>query len=178
MLGATRNRAVEVGIAVGATLAAIDDINALEWEFELFGKGDDAITKGSLGKRRQLIEEGLDQCWVEHHGNNLKGEEKDDDVGCSMVSKSVTLDSRRHLWHSCKLTDEAITCPADQLDETCHEWAHQAYSHGPLLDSVDEKGANGHLVETVLLLEHEMPIERDGQHGHRRDELRDQQEQE
>ena len=54
----------EVGIAVRATLGTVDFVEVCERELELAGKAFDALAKLAIGKRRQLVEERLDDCGV------------------------------------------------------------------------------------------------------------------
>lgn len=68
-------------IAVRRSFAAINDVDGLEREIKLLGQRKYAIPELALWQRCQLIEQWLDEGWVKDHGENLKGKEKNDDVG-------------------------------------------------------------------------------------------------
>lgn len=73
-------------------------------------------------------------------------------------------------------TDERVSCPPNQLDETAHQRAHDGHSDGKLLDPIDEIRRERHFVEPMPLLDDKVPVQREWQCRHRCDGLRDEQE--
>lgn len=63
----------EVGVAVGASLASIDNVELLEWEVEARCQAFDAGLECARIQRRELVEEWQDGDGVDGDHENLEG---------------------------------------------------------------------------------------------------------
>lgn len=79
-------QAGEVGVAVGAALASINDLQLAEGEFELGSESLDRLLEFSGLQRLELVEEGNDEDGIDCHGRDLDNEHEDPEV----VKEAVT----------------------------------------------------------------------------------------
>lgn len=64
-------QAIEVGVAVCTALAAINDIQRVEWELETLGQRFNTSLEFSWLQRRQLVEQRQDKDWIDCDGEDL-----------------------------------------------------------------------------------------------------------
>jgi hypothetical protein len=123
---------IEVSIAVGTALAAIDDVQLREWELELLGKVLDTSLDLTRLQRGQLVEQGQ-----KHNGVNSDGEHLDEDT------------------KEPKVVEERVAGLLDDLEYGADNRSSQNYTQHLSLEHVRDPELEGLLVETELLLQHE-----------------------
>lgn len=76
----------EVGVAVCAALAAVDDEQFVERELELLGQAFDIVLELALLERRKLVEQRENGDWVDGNHEDLETSDKDPEVEEELVS--------------------------------------------------------------------------------------------
>ena len=123
---------IEVSIAVGTALAAIDDVQLRERELELLGKVLDTSLDLTRLQRGQLVEQGQN-----HNGVDSDGEHLNEDT------------------EEPKIVEERVTSLLDNLEHGADNRSSQNYTQHLSLEHVRNPELEGLLVETELLLQHE-----------------------
>jgi len=80
----------EVSIAVGTTFRAIDFVEVLQREFKLASKSLDSFTQVALRKWGQLIEQRLNDSWIEYSNQYLEGKAVSGLVGAGKRQRKHT----------------------------------------------------------------------------------------
>lgn len=130
----------EVGIAVRAALAAVNDLQFGERELELRGECLDRVLELAGLERLELVEERHDEDRVDGHAENLYCQHEDPEV----VEKVLA-----------RLPDDGKECAANGNAKGEPE--------SLTLDHVRDPSVDGHLVEAVTLLEDKVVVVREGQ---------------
>ena len=86
--------AKEVGVAVGAALAAINDVQLGERELELLGQVLDAALELALLKGRELVEQGQNEDGVDGDHDHLETSDENPEIVEELVS-SLLHDSQK-----------------------------------------------------------------------------------
>ena len=120
----------EVGIAVGAALASINDIELVEREVELLGEALDIVLEFALLQRGQLVEE-------RENGNRVDGDHED-------LKKS---------GENPEVVEELIASLLDNGEETREDGRGQDDSDEVRLDHIRDKQLGSLLVEAKLFFE-------------------------
>lgn len=123
---------IEVSIAVGTALAAIDDVQLREWELEFLGEVLDTSLDLTRLQRGQLVEQGQN-----HNGVDSDGEHLDEDT------------------EEPKVVEERVAGLLDNFEYSTDNRSSQNYTQHLSLEHVRDPELEGLLVETELLLQHE-----------------------
>lgn len=123
---------IEVSIAVGTALAAIDDVQLREWELEFLGEVLDTSLDLTRLQRGQLVEQGQN-----HNGVDSDGKHLDEDT------------------EEPKVVEERVAGLLDNFEYSTDNRSSQNYTQHLSLEHVRDPELEGLLVETELLLQHE-----------------------
>lgn len=122
---------IEVSIAVGTALAAIDDVQLRKRELELLGKVLDTSLDLTRLQRGQLVEQGQN-----HNGVDSDGEHLDEDT------------------EEPKVVEERVAGLLDNFEYSTDNRSSQNYTQHLSLEHVRNPELESLLVETELLLQH------------------------
>lgn len=125
----------EVGVAVGAALASVDDLQFREREVEPRGEGFDGILELARLERLKLVEQGDNEDRVDGHAENLDRQHEDPQV-----------------------VEEVLASLPDDGEEGAAQRNAKGQTKGLTLDHVRDPGVEGHLIEAVLFLEDEVVV--------------------
>lgn len=120
----------EVGIAVGAALAAVDDVQLMERELELLGEVLDIGLELALLQRGKLVEQRKD-------GDRVDGDHKDLQTGAKQE----------------EVVEELATSLLDDGQETRQDRGSQDNGQQIALDHIRHKQLGGLLVEAEFLFQ-------------------------
>jgi hypothetical protein len=137
----------EIGVGVGAALAAIDDVELVQGKLEAGGEGFNTRLEVAILERGELVEQGQD-------GNGVDGDHED--LETSSESPEVE--------------EELVARLLDNLEETGKNGRGEDKSQELGLEDVGDKELRGLLVEAKLFLEDEGVV--DGR-GERQDLVED-----
>lgn len=126
----------EVGVGVGAALAAVDDEQLVEGELEAGGQLINLGLELTLWERRELVEQGKDEGRVCGGHKDLKTGEEGPEVEEELVARLL-----------------------DNLEEAGEDGRQEDDSEGVGLEHVREEEAGRLLVEAILLLQDECVVE-------------------
>jgi hypothetical protein len=129
---------VEVSIAVGTTLAAINDVQLRERELELLGKVLNTGLDLTRLQRGQLVEQGQNSDGVDSDGEDLDEDSKEPQV-----------------------VEERVTSLLDDLEDGADNWSSQNNTQHLALEHIRYPQLESLLVETELLLQHKCVVVRD-----------------
>lgn len=122
--------AKEVGVGVGAALAAVDDVELVQGELEAGGKGLDLCLELTVLEGRQLVEQGQDGDGVDGDHEDLEGDDEEPEVVEELVARLL-----------------------DDLEEAGEEGGCEDKGQELRLDEVRDEELGGLLVEAKLFLE-------------------------
>lgn len=126
---------VEVSIAVGTTLAAIDDVQLREGELELLGKVLNTSLDLTRLQRGQLVEQRQNSDGVDSNGEDLDEDTEEPQV-----------------------VEEGVTSLLDNLEHGADNRSSQNDTQHLALEHVRHPKLESLLVETELLLQHERVV--------------------
>lgn len=130
----------EIGVAVRASLAPVDNVQLSKGEFELRGQCLHRRLELAGFERGELVEQRCDKDRPDGDHEHLKTSAKEPQV-----------------------VEELLACLLDDSKETSENWRRQDSSEAERLDSVRNEQLRGLLVEAELLFEHKSMIYRRGQ---------------
>ena len=140
LLLANPRQAGEVGVAVSAALAAIDDLQFGEGEVELRGKCLNGVLELARLERLELVEQWYDKDWIDGHAEDLYSQHKDPEV-----------------------VEEVLAGLPDDGEESATNGDTEGQAKSLTLDHICNPGVDCHLVEAILLLEDKVVVVREGQ---------------
>lgn len=125
----------EVGIAVGAALAAVNDLQLREREVQALGKSFDSVFERAGLERGKLVEKRNNDDGVDGDGEELDTESEQPEV-----------------------VEELVTSLLDDLQESPAKWHTKGQGKCLSLEQVRHPQADSLLVEAKLLLEDEVMV--------------------
>ena len=146
---------IEICIAVGAALAAVNDIEFGEGEAKAFGQGFDAGLELAFFKRRELVEEGEDSDGVDGDCEDLNADAEEPEV-----------------------VEEAVAGLLDDGEEPAEQGGTENDEKGLRLEEIGKEESRGLFVEAEFLLENEGAVPGYGEIKDRADEVEDEKEEE
>lgn len=129
----------EVGIAMSAALAAIDDVEFMQWELQLLCQVLHIGLEFALLQWRQLVEEREDDNWVDGYHEHLQPGAEHPEI-----------------------IEELVACLLDDRQEPKEDRRNQEEEEHVGLDQVSHEQFWSLLIETKLLLEHKCLIDARG----------------
>lgn len=139
---------IEVGVAVSAPLAAVNDMQLLKRKLELFSEVFDTGLDGTRFEGRQFVEQGQDNNRIDGDSEDLEEDAKEPQV----VEEGVA-----------GLLNDLEHC----ADDGCSEYDTKHLS----LEQVRNPETERLLVETKLLLEDKSIVVRNGKRQNRADQV-------
>ena len=130
----------EIGVGVGAALAAVDDVELVQGELEAGGKRLDLCLELAVLEGRQLVEQGQNSDRVDGDHEDLKGNDKKPEV-----------------------VEELVACLLDDLEEAGEEGGREDKGKKLSLDEIRDKELGCLLVETKFLLEDKRLVDGSGE---------------
>lgn len=127
----------------------------LERELEFAGKVLNPLAKVAFSERGQLVEQRLDDGWVEDDHDEL---ERDP---IRELSASVQVAKKRenknvHEAHQPRY--ETVTCPLEDVQENSKERCPKNKGQPPTLQEVGDEESRGRFIESVFLLQNERSV--------------------
>jgi hypothetical protein len=135
LLLANPRKSSEVGVAVGAALAAVDDLQLRQRKLELRSQRLDTVLERSRLQWLELVEQRRNQDRVDGHGRDLHHEHEHPQV-----------------------VEEVLPRLVDDGEEGAANWNAESKRESLALDHVREPELDRHLVEAKLLLEDEAVV--------------------
>jgi hypothetical protein len=120
----------EIGVGVGAALAAVDDVELVQGELEAGGKRLDLCLELAVLERRQLVEQGQDGDGVDGDHEDLEGDDEEPEV-----------------------VEELVASLLDDLEEAGEEGGREDKGQELSLDEIRDEELGRLLVEAEFLLE-------------------------
>ena len=145
---------VKVGVAVGAALATVDDVQLLQREVEFLGQLLHTRLERTGFERRQFVEHGQNNDRVDSDGEDLHEHTEEPEV-----------------------VEERVAGFLDDLEHRADDRRAQNDAQELALDHIRNPQLRRLLVEPELLLEDEGAVVRDGERQDRRDEVESENEQ-
>lgn len=130
----------EIGVRVGAALAAIDNVELVQGELQASSKAFDLILKLALLKRGELVEEWQNQNRVDSNHEDLQTSSEDPEVEEELVARLL-----------------------DDLEETGHDGRNEREGKELRLEKIRDEELRRLLVEPKLLLQDKRLVNRSRQ---------------
>jgi hypothetical protein len=127
----------------------------LQGKFKLGGQSLYAGSEISLRKGRELVEEGLDDGWVEENHDDLECEPEG---GISVKREAPCINSQeRH-----QPGNKTIACPLEDVQENSEERGADCESDQPTLYEIGDEQTRGGLVKAVFFFNNKRVVYREG----------------
>lgn len=139
---------VEVGVAVGAALATVDDVQLLQREFQLLGEVLNTSLQFARLQGRQLVEQRQDSNRVDSDSKDLDKDTEEPEI-----------------------VEERVTGLLDNLEHRANNRSTQNNTQHLTLEHIRDPELEGLLVEAELLLEDESVVVRDRQRQNSADQV-------